>query len=90
MILKENYRPDILFVRTSARVRIYPADAVLPEDRFLTSADAKKKKAWKERDYFQFSIFNFRISILKIPKIPELLGLRGRSRKKKVFSAYFP
>jgi hypothetical protein len=28
-------------IRTSARVRIYPADAVLPADGFLPSADAK-------------------------------------------------
>jgi hypothetical protein len=27
-ILEENYRPDVLFVRTSARVCVYPADAV--------------------------------------------------------------
>jgi hypothetical protein len=29
-------------VRTSARVRVYPADAVLPTDGFLPSADAVK------------------------------------------------
>jgi hypothetical protein len=34
---------------------------------------------------FQFSVFGFRFLI---PKLPELRGLRGRSReKKKVFSA---
>jgi hypothetical protein len=46
---------------------------------------------WKERGFFQFSIFGFRLSIPKIPKLPklpELRGLRERSReKKKVFSA---
>jgi hypothetical protein len=36
----ENYRPDV--IRTSARVRVYPADAVLPADKFLPSADAVK------------------------------------------------
>jgi hypothetical protein len=33
---------------------------------------------------FQFSIFGFRFSI---PKLPELRGLHGRSREKKIFSA---
>jgi hypothetical protein len=35
MILEEIYGPDVLFVRTSTRVRVYPADAVLPADGFL-------------------------------------------------------
>jgi hypothetical protein len=35
---------------------------------------------WKREDFF----FGFRFSI---PKIPEFHGLRGRSRKNKVFSA---
>jgi hypothetical protein len=28
------YRPNVLFVRTSTRVPIYPADAILPADGF--------------------------------------------------------
>jgi hypothetical protein len=50
--------------------------------------------AWKERIFFQFSIFGFRFSIPKIPELPELpelrelRELRRRSHeKKKVFSA---
>jgi hypothetical protein len=39
--LDENYYPD---VRTSARVRVYPADAVLPEDGFLPSVDAGPRR----------------------------------------------
>jgi hypothetical protein len=31
-------------VRTSARVRVYPADAILPADGFLPSADARTCK----------------------------------------------
>jgi hypothetical protein len=41
-ILEENYRPDVLFIWTSAHVCIYPADAVLRVDGFLPSADAVK------------------------------------------------
>jgi hypothetical protein len=45
--LEENYLPDVLFVRTSTRVRVYPVDAVLPVDGFLPSADAvKTASAW--------------------------------------------
>jgi hypothetical protein len=38
-----NGRPTIkIIVQTSTRVRIYPADAVLPADEFLPCADAIK------------------------------------------------
>jgi hypothetical protein len=54
--LEENYRPDVLFVRTSAdvvrtsaRVRVYPADAILPADGFLPSADARVHPRGHER-----------------------------------------
>jgi hypothetical protein len=40
--LDENYRSDVLFVWTSARVRVYPVDAVLPADGFLPSTNAVK------------------------------------------------
>jgi hypothetical protein len=57
------FRPDV--VRTSARVRVYPADAVLPADRFLPSADAvntasartQKKKKKKKKNFFLYKFF---------------------------------
>ena len=49
--LDENQRPDVLFVRpsadvvrTSSSVRVYPADALLPADAALLSADAVKNR----------------------------------------------
>jgi hypothetical protein len=80
-ILEENYCPDVLFVRMSARVRVYPADTVLSSADTVVVAGLEREKFFSIFN-FQFSIFGFRFSI---PKIPEL---RGRSReKKKVFSA---
>jgi hypothetical protein len=57
----------------------------------------KKIKSKNKKNYFLVVVagwkrgekyFGFRFSIPKIPEIPELYGLRGRSHeKKKVFSA---
>jgi hypothetical protein len=38
------YRPDVRFVRTSACVRVYPADLFFPADGFLPSAPTIKKR----------------------------------------------
>jgi hypothetical protein len=51
-------------VRTSARVRVYPADAVLSADGFLPSADAVKTASTRTRKknkkiLFLFFIFNY-------------------------------
>jgi hypothetical protein len=86
--LEENYRPDVLFVRTSARIRVYPADGFLPSADAVKTASARTQpsvradaKKIKKKNFILFflkfffgifSIFNFRFSIPKIPKIPKL------------------
>jgi hypothetical protein len=90
-------RGRVFIVRGRSKNRVRTDAAQRPHGRSCASARTRKKKKkkkfffgsfWKERGFFQLSIFGFRFSIPKIPKIPKLRGLRGRSReKKKVFSA---
>jgi hypothetical protein len=40
---------DVLFIRTSARIRVYPTDAVLSADGFLPSTEAVKTASARTR-----------------------------------------
>jgi hypothetical protein len=62
-------------------VHVYPADAILLADGFFFFFFFGSC-CWLEKREKKF-----RFLIPKIPKLPEL---HGRSREKKVFSAYFP
>jgi hypothetical protein len=42
--MDENYCPDVLFLRTSARVRVYPADGFLPSTDAVKTASAWTRK----------------------------------------------
>jgi hypothetical protein len=57
--LEENYRPDVLFVWTSTRVRVYPADAVIPADRFIPFANAVKTASARTRKKIKNNLFLF-------------------------------
>jgi hypothetical protein len=86
--LEENYRPNVLFIRTSARVRVYPADAVLPVDGFLLSADAVKTASARTH-----------LPPLPSPSLPSpppspslptpLCCPHGREKNKKIFYYFF-
>jgi hypothetical protein len=67
--LEENNRPDVLFVRTSARVRVYPTDAVLPADGFLPSADAVKTASARTRPCIREDAKKLKIKKIKKIKI---------------------
>jgi hypothetical protein len=81
--LEENYRPDVLFVRTTDRVRVYPADGFFP------SADAVKTAS--ARTWASARMHPKLPKLPELPELPELTELRGLRRqsreKKKVFSA---
>jgi hypothetical protein len=100
-ILDENYCLDVLFVRTSARVRVYPADAVLSMVKIASARTREKNKNKNKLNFFlavvaglerdtiynlQFTVFGFQSP--KSQKSPNSLssaGFTGEAARRRRF-----